>query len=268
MDPAENAAAEEGQSGAAKTGGVIAVDRALSILDVFIPADGPLSLSEIAKKTGLVKPTVLRSLSSLERAGYILRVQDRRYQLGAKAIQLGASYTRNFRLESVVLPVLRRLTVDTEESASFFIREDGKRICLFRVESSQTVRDVIDVNVARFLDGTSGSLALMHDSLPDELPGRPIYFTSGVNDALAASIATPIYGMDRLVGSLCLSGPVQRFQASQVEAFARSLAVNADDLSIKLGGRPRPADGVRIVSSSRSGAPGSARRRARGSDPS
>ena len=263
INPAEDATADEGSGGAAKAGGVIAVDRALSILDVFISADGALSLSEIAKKTGLVKPTVLRSLSSLERAGYILRIQDRRYQLGAKAIQLGASYTRNFRLESVVLPVLRRLTVDTEESASFFIREDGKRVCLFRVESSQTVRDVIDVNVARFLDGTSGSLALMHDSLPDELPGRAIYFTSGVNDAQAASIATPIYGMDRLVGSLSLSGPVQRFQAEQVEAFARLLAVNADDLSAKLGGRPRPADGIRLIVSSRGATAGGARRRPR-----
>lgn len=261
IKPAEGSAADEGAETATKTGGVIAVDRALSILDTFISATGALTLSEIAKATGLVKPTVLRSLSSLERGGYVLRVQDRRYQLGAKAIQLGASYTRNFRLESVVLPVLRRLTVDTDESASFFIREGGKRICLFRVESSQTVRDVIDVNVARFLDNTSGSLALMHDSLPDELPGRPIYFTSGVNDAQAASIATPIYGLDHLVGSLCLSGPVPRFQADQVEVFARSLAMNADDLSAKLGGRPRPADGVRIIASSHGAGSGGTRRR-------
>ena len=57
-----------------KTKGVNAVNRALALLDVFIEAEPSLSLAELTKRTGLVKPTVLRFLLSLENSGYVIRL--------------------------------------------------------------------------------------------------------------------------------------------------------------------------------------------------
>src|SRR4051794_6434726 len=88
--------------------GVTAVERALAILDAFL-GEGSRGLADLAKATGLAKPTVLRALVSLERTGYIVRLSDSRYQLGAKAMQLGAAYRANFRLDQHVLPVLQWL---------------------------------------------------------------------------------------------------------------------------------------------------------------
>ena len=124
-------------STARKTQGVNAVERALSILDAFI-GDGSRGLAELAKVTGLAKPTALRSLISLEKAGYIVRLNDGRYQLGAKTMQLGTTYQANFRLDQHVLPVLKWLTEQTLESAAFHIREKNSRLCLFRVDSPAT----------------------------------------------------------------------------------------------------------------------------------
>ena len=70
-----------------KTQGVAAVQRALAILDTFAGA-GSRSLADIAKITGLAKPTVMRSLVSLDEAGYVVRLSDGRYALGAKTFQL------------------------------------------------------------------------------------------------------------------------------------------------------------------------------------
>ena len=61
-----------------KTQGVAAVQRALAILDTFAGA-GSRSLADIAKITGLAKPTVMRSLVSLDEAGYVVRLSDGRY---------------------------------------------------------------------------------------------------------------------------------------------------------------------------------------------
>lgn len=245
--PPSPSAEHQDEAAPSKTGGVIAVDRALLILDAFIGASEPLSLSEIARATSLVKPTVLRSLASLEKAGYVLRVADRRYALGAKAMEIGAAYTRNFRLDAVVMPALRRLTAETGESASFLVREAGKRVCLFRIDSPQRVREVAELNVAIFLDGTSGSRALLHDSVPVIGDQRPVYFTSGVNDPQSASISTPIYGMGHLIGALSLSAPVHRLSRDHAEQFARSLAFGADALSAQLGGRSFAQAGFALV---------------------
>ena len=109
--------------------GVKAAERGLAVLDSFID-QGTRGLAEIAKATGLAKPTVLRLLASLERAGYVVRLNDGDYQLGAKLLQLGTTYRANFRLDQHVMPTLEHLAASTQESATFHIREGDRRMSL------------------------------------------------------------------------------------------------------------------------------------------
>ena len=55
------------------SGGVAAVDRALSILQAFRAGGSSLSLTEIARRTGFNKSTRLRLNQSLERFEYLVR---------------------------------------------------------------------------------------------------------------------------------------------------------------------------------------------------
>jgi DNA-binding IclR family transcriptional regulator len=220
-----------------KAQGVNAAERALSILDVFI-SDGARGLAEIAKTTGLAKPTALRLLVSLERSGYIVRLSDGRYQLGAKLMQLGASYRSSFRLDQHVLPVLDQLAATTRESATFHVHEDGHRLALFRVESPQAVRDAPKSAVLVPLDETSTGRVLAAAVGREQMQNDrvAVYFSSGVYDAQTASVSTAVFASGLvLVGALTVSGPIGRFGMVHVRKIAAQLVVAARELSAVLG---------------------------------
>lgn len=234
----EGSSGVAGKKGLGRTVGSHSVERALSILNLFIGVPDPLSLAELTRAANMVKPTVLRCLISLERSGYIVRLPNSRYQLGAKVLQLGATYQNNFRLEEHVLPALKALADETGESASFHVREADKRLCLFRVQSSQAVRDYVDPALAVTIDATATGFILEIYGKTEEplVKYRSVFSTSGIYNSQTASLSTAVFGVEGVVtGAITLSGPVNRFGASQRKALMGSLAKAADHLSLVLG---------------------------------
>jgi DNA-binding IclR family transcriptional regulator len=160
-------------------------------------------------------------------------------------MQLGAAYTSNFRLDQHVLPVLQSLAGGTRESAAFHIRQKYYRLCLFRVESPQAVRDFQKPATLVPLDATSTGRVLALSTWPDAAVSPAlVYATSGVYDVQTASISTPVFGgIKELVGALTVSGPVGRFGRADVKTMARNLAEAARGLSIVLGAPALPSSG-------------------------
>jgi DNA-binding IclR family transcriptional regulator len=215
--------------------GVKAAERGLAILDAFIER-GTLGLADIAKATGLAKPTLLRLLASLGKTGYVVRLSDGRYQLGAKLMALGAVYRSNFKLDQHVLPVLEHLATVTRESATFHIREGDHRMSLFRVESPQAVRDVVKPATMVLLDETSTGSVLQAAAWPEPNEPLTIYCSSGVYDTQTASVSTAVFAAGPvLAGALTVSGPVGRFGAAHSREIAGQLAAAACGLSTVLG---------------------------------
>lgn len=64
-------------------------------------------------------------------------------------------------MESAVLPALAKLVELTRESAAFHVVQNGRRICLFRVESPQLVREHIQVGDILLIDRGAGARVLM-----------------------------------------------------------------------------------------------------------
>jgi DNA-binding IclR family transcriptional regulator len=227
---------------ARKTKGIAAVERALRVLDAFLGEESPMTLAELARRSTLVKPTVLRALISLAQAGYVVRLSDGRYQLGAKLMRLGLIYQRSFKLEDHIVPVLRRLADTTGESASFFIRQADRRLCLFRIDSPQSVRDVVRVGDVMALDETSSSQVLKTFG---EKGARTearfsIFASSGIRDPQTASLSTPVFGDGgQLFGALTLSGPIHRFGAVETTRMTQQLQDAASHLTGILGGKVR-----------------------------
>lgn len=221
-----------------RQGGIVAVERSLSILDAFMGAAPTRGLSELARATRLAKPTVLRNLVSLERCGYIVRLADGRYQLGARLLQLGEAYRAQFRLGDHVLPVLRELAAATGETATFQLRERENRLTLFRVESPQVVRIAHVMPELRPLDGTSISHALLRgDAAADTARRRQtVFFSAGLADPQNASLSTAIWGAPgQLRGAMNISGPVLRLSSADLDALAARLAAAARGLCAALG---------------------------------
>ena len=72
---------------------VRAVERAIAVLNAFSFDRAELSLVEIAKETGLSKPTAFRLLATLEQHRYVAVDPARaRYRLGPKLLELGGTH--------------------------------------------------------------------------------------------------------------------------------------------------------------------------------
>lgn len=236
--------------------GVAALERGLSILQAFKPGRAVLSLAELAALTGLYKSTILRLAASLLRFGYLHRLPDGRYRLGAAVFGLGRVYQGSFDLREAVEPVLRSLVERTGETAALYVRDGNSEVCLHRAASPRPVRDAGIVEGERFpidnsacsrvISAFSGMAGEDCDAVRREvvLVSRPSERVAG-----ASAIVCPVLGMDQaVVGALILSGPESRFTDQAVAEMKAILIEEAAALTGLLGGNPKEFEAVRRAS--------------------
>lgn len=203
--------------------GVDAVERALQLLDALGSVDASLSLKELALKSGLTKPTILRLAVSLERFGYLGRGTDGRYRLGPTLWRLGSVYRQNLELEPILRPALQALVSLTQESASFWTTRGAERICLFRVNSPRSARSHVDEGEVSPLDrGSGGHVIAFHSggSTPyaHEIRSEGVIATLGERDPDVGSVSAPVFGPNReFIGALALAGILGRFEPHVLE---------------------------------------------------
>jgi len=221
----------------AAPGGAAAVDRALSLLCAFRAGDPALSLAELAERTRLYKSTALRLLASLEHARLLQRLADGRYALGAEVARLQSIYAASFSLEAQVLPVLRELVEATQESAAFHVRQGEQRLCLFRVDSPQLLRDHIRAGDLLPLDRGAGGRVLMAFSGArgkryDAIRRDGFVTLAGDRVPGLTGISAPVWQAGGvLAGALTLTLPDQRMHPRLVP----QLRAAAQRLSARLG---------------------------------
>lgn len=224
---------------------VSAVDRTLAILDAFAQDDGVRSLTELEASTGLFKSVICRYMLSFERLGYIVKRADGRYQLGSQVMRLGRAFERAFDMSQHVVPLLQALACDTQESASFYVREGDMRLCLYRIESPAMLRVAIPPGTLRAIDESAtgqvfsrfglGCRRNPHTDHASFLRTSSNYTRDGVPDHVA-SASIPVFGLDNeLAGAITVSGPMSRFDPETSAAARRALAQAAMTLSGSLG---------------------------------
>jgi len=211
--------------------GVAAVDRALSLMRAFEPGDTALGLADLAERTRLYKSTVLRMLASLEHARWIQRQDDGRYALGPEIARMHTLYAASFSLERVVVPVLRDLVAATGESAAYHVRQGDARLCLYRVDSPNPIRDFIRAgDVLPLSRGTGGRVLTAYDPVLGHAngPDRALYariradgYFMAVGDRLAevAGITAPVFRADGTLGAaITLTAPAHRYTPENLPA--------------------------------------------------
>jgi len=97
---------------------VEAVERALTVLDVFDSPQDSFSLAELAEATGYYKSTLLRLMASLERYDYTQRGEDGRWRLGTSPVRLARRHLPSQRLTARIQPVLDALARECGETAA------------------------------------------------------------------------------------------------------------------------------------------------------
>ncbi|EGL83213.1 transcriptional regulator, IclR family [Caldalkalibacillus thermarum TA2.A1] len=120
------------------------VIRALKLLDLFTGEQAELSLSQIAKKVNLSKPTVYRLLTSLEMCGFLVKKkytdQDIRYRLGLKLLELGTIVSEQLELRKIALPHMEQLCQEIEEIVHLVIADGDQAVYIEKVETNQDLR--------------------------------------------------------------------------------------------------------------------------------
>lgn len=224
----------------AAPGGAAAVDRALTLLSAFRSEDKELGLPELAERTGLYKSTVLRLLASLLHAQLMQKMPNGRYRLGPEVARLFGIYSNSFSLEGMVLPALRDLVAKTGESAAFHVRQGEQRVCLYRVDSPQPIRDHIREGDLLPLERGAGGQVLMafsgaQGALYDQIRRDGVVLLVGDRVPDLAGISAPVLGASgELVGAVTLTMPAHRFAT----AYGQDVRQAARQITIRLGGTP------------------------------
>lgn len=239
--PSPSQAGEEG------SGGVIAVTRALRLLETFGVDDAQLTLAELSRRTGMHKTTVLRIARTLAQDHYLVQKEDGSWRLGRAAGWLGACYQASFDVHELVEPVLRELTIQTGESASFYVREGNQRTCLARVDGPRTIRHHVRVGIGLPLDlGAPGRVILAFSGEPGEpyesIRQRGFHLSLGEREPEVSSVSAPVFGLQwRLLGSVCISGPTSRLTEARLLELSPTIIQAANQLSYALAGSRKPS---------------------------
>lgn len=221
--------------------------------------------SSLASSAGVARATAHRLLTSLADRGMTERLRSNgRWVLGPELYLWGTAARRRYDLTALALPVVRRLAVETEESAFFSIRRGDETVCMVREDGSFPLRSHVLYEGVRFPLGVASAglaiLAFLPDPEIDDFFRRcriqtfgPTHSEAAVRERLAETkqrgwainpglIVEGSWGMGASVfdasgapvGALSLTGVEHRFAESRRPELGRRLLQAAHELTSRM----------------------------------
>ena len=245
--------------GKAAIGTINSVEHALRLIEALHEAQ-PLSVSELARRLGLPRPTVYRLLRTLGGHGFLVQ-ESNAYRLSLRLLELASTALSASALQAAAQPVLAALAARTGETAHFAVL-DGDRVgYVAKVESAHPIRMFSHVGWRGPLHATGVGKVLLAWSAPSllgrVLDGMREAFTphtlTGAGELAAeveriravgyaidrqelieglACVAAPVLAGPRLVGAVSVAGPVARFAAA--ERFVGDVKAAAEAVAARL----------------------------------
>jgi DNA-binding IclR family transcriptional regulator len=109
--------------------------RGLSLVEAFGPNDTWLGNAELARRTGLSKPTVSRLSSTLLELGYLTRNTDGTFRPGVRLLALAYPVLRNFAIRQLARPLMMDVARDIRGAVSLAARD---RLNLIYIETARS----------------------------------------------------------------------------------------------------------------------------------
>jgi IclR family transcriptional regulator, pca regulon regulatory protein len=142
--------------------------RGLAVIRAFDATSPELTLSDVARTTGLTRAAARRFLLTLVGLGYV-RTDGRLFSLSPRVLELGYAYLSSLSLPEVALPHLERLVAEVHESASVSVLDDGDVVYVARVPTARIMRVTIAIGTRFPAYCTSMGRVLLAWLSPDEL---------------------------------------------------------------------------------------------------
>ena len=254
---------------AEKADGVQSLRRALAIIRVIADAGDGVTLTEIARATGLASSTVHRLLTTLQQDRFIQFKNDgARWTVGVEAFTVGSAFLSVRDIGRAARPLLRRLMEQSGETANLAILSDDMAVYTEQVECVQTVRAICKPGGRVVLHSTSLGKSMLAAMRPEEV--NRILTAKGMTRFTPKTIDTPArmanhlsevravgYAVDdeeyspglrclaaavlnehgEPIGAISISGPAIRVARERVPQLGSLVRSVASEITFELGGR-------------------------------
>lgn len=221
-------------TGARNSEFVQSLERGLAVIRAFDNENPGLTLSDVARATGLTRAAARRFLLTLVDLGYV-RTDGRLFALRPRVLELGYSYLSSLGLPEVALPHMEPLVARVHESSSLCVLDGPDIVYVARVPTHRIMTVAITVGTRFPAYATSMGRVLLAGLTPDaldayldetellQLTPKTITDSAKLRTALARiagqgyalvdqelevglrSIAVPIHVRDRVVAALNVS---------------------------------------------------------------
>ncbi len=147
--------------------GATAARKVLDVLSVFTPDTRALTLSQIARRTGLALSTTHRVVAELVEWGALERGSDGRYCVGLRLYELGALAPRGTALRDAAMPFMEDLYEHTHEVVQLAVREGTELVFTERLAGRSSVGVHTQVGLRFPLPASGAGLVLLAFAPPE-----------------------------------------------------------------------------------------------------
>ncbi len=203
--------------------------RGLSVIEAFDHENSSLSLADVARRTGLTRATVRRSLHTLAELGYA-GFDGKNFTLKPKVLNLGFAYLSSLGLWNNAQPLMEELVDSVHESCSASVLEGFDVVYVARVPTTKRIMS-ISLNIGTRLPAHATSMGrvllagLDKDQLECFLSDAPL-------DRYTANTVTDPDTLRSLVDQVRAQG--YALVDEELELGLRSIAVPITDKSHKV----------------------------------
>ena len=226
--------------------GVGVLDKTVSVLTAL--EEGPASLAQLVKATGLARPTAHRIAVALEMHRMLARDSQGRFVLGPRLAELAAAAGED-RLLTIAQPILVQLRDITGESAQLYRAHTDARICVAAAERSSGLRDTVPVGAALLMTAGSAAQVLLAwedgarmqprlrapkftASTLSQVRRRGWAATAAEREPGVASVSAPVRGPGgRVIAAVSVSGPIERLTRSPGRLHAGAVVAAGDKIT-------------------------------------
>jgi IclR family transcriptional regulator, pca regulon regulatory protein len=181
---------------------VQSLDRGLAVIRAFGPDRERLSLSDVAKATGLTRAAARRFLLTLVSLGYV-RNDGREFSLRPRVLELGYAYLSGLSLPDVAAPHMEELVARLHESSSISVLDGQHVVYVVRVPTKRIMTVAISVGTRFPAYATSMGRVLLA-ALPEEELAR--YLAAATLTPLTARTVTDPARLRELLGDVARQG--------------------------------------------------------------
>ncbi|MGP4088279.1 IclR family transcriptional regulator [Streptomyces sp. KR55] len=250
------------------------VEKAMEVLEALVQPGGPHRLGEIARRTGLTKPTVHRHLRTMAEHGFAEPAEGGCYRAGPRLLGLAAAALTDSTALALARPVLADLRRRTGHVAYYAVRHDADVVFLEQSEPAREYRMTARPGHRTRLYTSGAGLAMLSALPPEEasavldasdLVARTPYTVTepaALRAELARaalrgyaledeydepdvrSVAAPVLNAQGgVVGAIGVSGLAFTMDSDSLEVFGPMVRAAARTVSVGLGA-PTPALGL------------------------